>query len=119
VIKLIRVSTTIFFCLAQISCVSNTTLVSSDPDAEIVVDNQKQRGMLYYGDRKPFWGSTDISIQKKDCETKYYKLDKADDASLWMLAAAPITYGVSLLWIADYRPQYTFAFTCNKNTESK
>lgn len=108
-----------FSLMALLSaCQSKTDFRSSDPDATLVLEDGREfKGDIVYRDRKPAWGVAKVEIKKDGCETRHYEISKFDDFSLKNFLIAGITYGAGLIWITEYRPEYTLQFDCVKEAQ--
>ena len=96
-------------------CISHTTLISSDPSAEVSIGELKGKepGSLEHHDRTPFWGTKRIKIVKSGCQPKYYEISKTDELSPEGFFLGFITYGLGWFWIGTYLPQYNLNYQCS------
>ena len=107
--QIILLPTLTGFC----GCMSTTQLKSTDPQAEIFFsENKKAIGHLEYRDRQTVFGEFEVQVRKPQCQTKYYKISRADEFSPASLVFGALTYGIGLLWITKYYPSYDLKFVC-------
>lgn len=103
-----------------IGCVSSTQLRTTDPDAIIYTDtNKEKKESLTIKDGKPFFSKTVVRVKKENCQTESYTISKSDDffpEPLFMgiyLATYIGAYSLlSLLWMTTYEPTYLLDYQC-------
>lgn len=97
-------------------CISSTRLNSSDPTATIISSStgQSETGTLVYRDRKPFFGSVEIKIEKPGCKSAFYEISKRGDFSVESFLTGLYTFGFGWLWITNYLPEYHLNYNCEK-----
>lgn len=93
-------------------CVSKTTVKSSDPEATVQIGALEGKGVLKYEDSTPVWNVAKVSVKKENCKTLEYEIARTDDVLPLAIYTAPITAGLTLLWIGKYRSNYELAFEC-------
>lgn len=97
-------------------CISTTRLNSSDPEATVVSPEMgaSEIGTLVHRDRKMFFATTEIKIEKAGCKTAYYEIKKNDEFAVEGFLGGFYTFGIGWLWITNYLPEYNLNFKCEK-----
>lgn len=103
--------------LAQFtSCITTTRFNSTDPEATVISlsGGESEVGSLVYRDRKTFFGSAEIKIEKAGCKSAIYEIAKRDDFGIEGFLTGFFTFGIGWLWTTTYLPEYNLNYSCIK-----
>lgn len=99
------------------ACSSGTSILASDPDARIYVnDEYVGTGKGYYSDRKPAFTKQEVTLRKNGCAEQRYSFRRNERPDLGAIVGA-YYLAVPVLWLTQYKHRHAYEFECEEASD--